>query len=317
MAKGVKTPSSYQFDMPIPDYQTLMLPLLRFLGDQKEHSFREAIDYLSKEFQLSEQEKNELLPSGQQPKIDNRIGWARAYILKAGLVESPRRGYMKISLKGLDVLNKKPTKIDIKYLEQFPEFIEFRKLRNEIEDKGTNNPHESENIMKDTPDQIIDSQMNSINAILAQDLLEGIRKNTPQFFEKLVLKLLSEMNYGKGSVVGRSGDGGVDGFISQDALGLDKIFFQAKRFGEGNPVSASMLRDFIGTLEVNSVNKGVFMTTSYFPRDAEAVISKSHKSIVLIDGAKLVKLMIEHNVGVLEERAVKIKKIDADFFLEE
>jgi restriction system protein len=170
---------------------------------------------------------------------------------------------------------------------------------------------------KDTPDQLMDYGFNSINASLGQELLTKIRSNSPDFFERLVLELLSKMGYGEGKVIGKSGDGGIDGFISQDILGLDKIFFQAKRFGEDTPVSASMLRDFVGSLEVNGVSKGVFMTTSRFPKDAEAVISRSHKSIVLIDGTKLVKLMIEHNVGVYEKRAYRIKEIDIDFFQEE
>jgi len=148
-------------------------------------------------------------------------------------------------------------------------------------------------------------------------LLVRLRKESPQFFEKAVLGLLVSMGYGEGEVTGKSGDGGVDGIVNEDKLGLDKIYFQAKRFDEDSPVSASMIRDFVGTLELNGVNKGVFITTSRFPKDAEQVIAGSHKSIVLLNGNRLVQLMIEHNLGVNSEKIFDVKKIDSDYFLED
>ena len=295
-----------------------MLPLLKCLNDGQERNVRDVIESLNSEFKLTEQEKQELLPSGQQPIFDNRLGWARTYLLKAGLIESPRRGFVRITHKGTEVLGKKPAKINVKFLEQFPEFIEFRAIKKE-QGEGKNKSlaeinKEVENI---TPDELMENGFNSIQANLGQELLAKLRTNPPSFFEKVVLKLLTNMGYGEGKVTGQTGDGGVDGFISQDKLGLDKIFFQAKRFGEDTPVSVSMLRDFVGTLEVNGVSKGVFMTTSRFPKDAENIISRSHKSIVLIDGPKLVKLMIEFNIGVSTAKSYQIKKIDSDFFTEE
>lgn len=304
--------------MAIPNYQSLMLPLLKYLNDGQERNIRDVIKILSSEFKLSEQEKQELLPSGQQPIFDNRVGWARTYLLKAGLIESPRRGVIKITNSGNEVLNKKTTQINVKFLEQFPEFIEFRTIKKgQDEEKSKSLAEINKNVENITPDELMENGFNSIQASLCQELLTKLRTNSPSFFEKVVLNLLSNMGYGEGKVTGQSGDGGVDGFISQDKLGLDKIFFQAKRFGEDTPVSASMLRDFVGTLDVNGINKGVFMTTSKFPRDAETIISRSHKSIVLVDGLKLVKLMIDFNIGVSPIKSYPIKRLDTDFFIEE
>lgn len=304
--------------MAIPDYQSLMLPLLRFLGDGQERNVREAITQLCSEFKLTTQEKEELLPSGQQPIIDNRIGWAKTYLLKAGLIDSSRRGFVRITQKGIEVLSKKPPIINIKFLEQFPEFIEFRTIKKEQgEDKGRLSAETGKIVENITPDELIESGFNSIQANLSQELLSKIRTNPPDFFERLVLILLERMGYGKGEVTGRSGDGGIDGYIYQDKLGLDKILIQAKRFGEDTPVSASMIRDFTGTLATNEATKGVFITTSRFPKDAESNTSRSPKPIKLIDGTKLVKLMIDHDIGVSSTKTYIVKKIDTDFFIDE
>ena len=308
--------------MTIPDFQSIMLPLLEYLNDEKEHSHRENIDHICSEFKLTEKEKQETLQNGQSI-IGNRISWAKVYMSKAGLIESTRRGFYRITQRGKAVLNEKPVEVNIRYLKQFPEFLEFQAIKYATikkEQDTTNSKDftqietEAENI---TPDELMENGFNSIQASVGQELLTKLRSNSPSFFEKVVLDLLSNMGYGEGKVTGKTGDGGVDGLISQDSLGLDKIFFQAKRFGEDTPVSASMLRDFVGTLEVNGVSKGVFMTTSRFPKDAENVISRSHKSIVLVDGPKLVKLMIDFNIGVSTTKTYEIKRIDSDYFIEE
>ena len=308
--------------MTIPDFQSIMLPLLEYLNDEKEHSHREAIDHICIKFKLTEEEKQEKLQSGQSI-ITNRVSWAKVYMSKAGLIESTRRGFYRITQRGKTVLNEKPVEINIGYLKQFPEFMEFQAIKYATikkEQDTTNSKDftqmetEAESV---TPDELMENGFNSIQASLGQELLTKLRSNTPSFFEKVVLDLLSNMGYGEGKVTGKTGDGGVDGLINQDRLGLDKIFFQAKRFGEDTPVSASMLRDFVGTLEVNGVSKGVFMTTSRFPKDAENVISRSHKSIVLVDGPKLVKLMIDFNIGVSTTKTYEIKRIDSDYFIEE
>lgn len=301
--------------MSIPDYQNVMYPLLKLLKTEEEKSVRQLYEEVSNHFNLSESEREEKLVSQTQPIINNRVGWAKTYLTKAGLLQSTKRGFVQITPKGLEVLNNNIDKIDIKFLNQFPEFVAFRSINKDaISD-------ENEIVLKETnqatPDELIDYGINKINESLGEELLYKLRNNPPAFFEKVVLDLLVNMGYGEGSVTGKTGDGGVDGFVNEDKLGLAKIFFQAKRYKEDNPVTASNLRDFVGTLEVNGVNKGVFMTTSRFPKDSENVISKTQKSIVLIDGSKLVNLMIEYNVGVSTIKTILVKRIDNDFFLDE
>jgi restriction system protein len=302
--------------MSIPDYQSIMYPLIGLLSSGDEKSIREIYEGISNKFQLTDSEKVKLLPSGRQPIIENRVGWAKTYLLKAGLLESTRRGFIRITSRGKEVLNNSINRIDINYLLQFQEFQEFRNLNKE-EQKEIEVQREIKETINSTPDELIEYGVNRINDSLAQELLDRLRNNPPSFFERVVLQLLINMGYGQGNVTGKTGDGGVDGFVNEDKLGLAKIFFQAKRYKEDNPVTTSNLRDFVGTLEVNGVNKGVFMTTSRFPKDSEIVLSKTQKSIVLIDGPKLVNLMIEYNVGVTTVKTISIKKIDSDFFLDE
>jgi len=304
--------------MAVPDYQTVMLPLLQFLNDGKEHSRRDAIEHISKTFNLTEAERIEPLPSGQQPIIDNRVGWARTYMKKAKLLETPKRGYLKITERGLNELRKKPDKININFLNRFPEFVEFRTVKRETTNGAQSTfTEQTELDQEDTPDELLERGYASILASLSEELLDKVRRNPPDFFENIVLNLLQNMGYGKGKVTGGSGDGGIDGFINQDRLGLDKVFFQAKRFSENHAVPVREIRDFVGSLDLHRVNKGVFITTSTFPRNAENLVSGSQKSIILIDGKKLVRLMIEHDIGVASEKIYNIKRIDSDFFPED
>jgi restriction system protein len=299
--------------MAIPTYDEIMLPLLEFHNDKKEYHNRELIDYISKFFKLSEDEKDALLPSGQESYISNRVGWAKSHLKHAGLLESTQRGYSNITDRGLKVLSEKPEKIDNKYLERFPEFIEFFKgnqkkqeIKDDIFEKG--------DISDQTPTELIEKGYSLLNSDLSQQLLEKLRNEHFSVLEKIVLNLLSSMGYGEGKVIGKTGDGGVDGYVDQDKLGLDQIYFQAKRYSEKNPVPASQLRDFIGSLELKGVKKGVFITTSKFPNNAENLISKTSKSIILIDGDRLAKLMIDYDIGVATEKNYKIKRMDSDFF---
>jgi len=300
--------------MGIPDYQSLMLPLLQYLSDGKERNIREVIDYLSSKFKLSEEEKDELLPSGKQPIMDNRVGWARTYLLKAGLLFSPQRSYIEISDRGLNVLKQNPKEINIKFLEQFPEFIEFRTIKKESSTKNTNNKEEMEDI---TPDELMEKGYSSIYANLTQELLVKLRSVDPYYFEKIVVDLIDAMGYGKGKVTQKSGDGGVDGIIYQDKLGLEQIYIQAKRYNEKNSIGISTLRSFVGTLDEAGVNKGIFITTSHFPKEAENFVKRCSKNIILIDGEELSRLMIENNVGVNTTKRYEIKKVDVDFFSDE
>lgn len=301
--------------MPIPNYESIMLPLLKFISDKQEHSMREAIDHLADFFKLDEQEKKQLLPSGQQSTFDNRVGWARTYLKKAGLLESPRRSFIKITDLGLDALSKNPQKIDIKFLEQFPKFIEFRNFH---KDRGEEEQNEER--LEKTPQELLEYAYQGINNELAQELLERIKQASPRFFERLVVDLLLKMGYGgslkdAGQTIGQSGDGGIDGIIKEDKLGLDVIYIQAKRWD--GVVGAGEVRNFVGSLAGQHANKGVFITTSSFTKDAlEYVKTIAHK-VILINGEMLTQLMIEYNVGVSKLTSYEIKRIDSDYFEEE
>jgi restriction system protein len=301
--------------MPIPDYQSIMLPLLEFAGDKKEHSIREAIEYIANIFNLSEEERREVLPSGQQYIIDNRVGWARTYLKKAGLLESTKRSYFKITDLGLEVLQKNPKEINVRFLEQFPQFIEFRNLRKE---KGEEEKEE-ENLTQ-TPQELLEYGYQRIKKDLASELLNLVKKSSPRFFEKLVVDLLIKMGYGgslkdAGEAIGQSGDGGIDGIIKEDKLGLDIIYIQAKRWE--NVVGSKEVRNFVGSLAGQKANKGVFITTSSFTREALDYVKTIPHKVILIDGETLAHLMIENDVGVFKITSYDIKKIDSDYFEEE
>jgi len=303
--------------MTIPDYQSIMLPLLKYAGDNQEHTIREAIDHIADIFKLTEEDRKEVLPSGSQYIIDNRVGWARTYLKKAGLLESPKRSYFKITSLGLDVLKKNPTEINVKFLEQFPLFIEFRNTKKE---KDENEEHEVETGSTQTPQELLEYGYQKIKKDLSQELLGYVKQSSPRFFERLVVELLLSMGYGgsrkdAGQAIGQSGDGGIDGIIKEDKLGLDVIYLQAKRWE--NVVGSKEIRNFVGSLVGQKANKGVFITTSGFTKDAlEYVKTITHK-VILIDGEMLTQLMIENNIGVSKVISYDIKKIDSDYFAEE
>ncbi len=302
----------------LPDYQTIMLPLLKFSGDNKEHPIKEAIQHITNKFNLTEQEQKELLPSGQQSIINNRVAWARTYLKKAGLIESNKRAHFKITALGLEILRKNPSEINVKFLEQFPQFIEFRNKHKENDDHEE--PEDSQIGLAQTPQELLEYGYQKIKTDLAQELLNNIKQCSPSFFEKLVVELLLAMGYGgsrkdAGQAIGQSGDGGIDGIIKEDKLGLDVIYIQAKRW-EG-VVGSKEIRNFVGSLVGQKANKGVFITTSGFTKDAlEYVKTITHK-VILIDGEMLTQLMIENNIGVSKIISYDIKKIDSDYFIEE
>jgi restriction system protein len=305
-------------EMSIPDFQSFMLPLLRFAVDQQEHSLREAIESLAQIFQLSEQERKELLPSGQQAVFDNRVSWASTHLKKAGLLESPRRSYFKITKRGLDVLNQNPTRIDIKFLEQYPEFVEFRGSgRKEKETPGT---IEVEANGHQTPEELLEYGYQKIRQDLTQELLNRVKASSPSFFEKLVVELLVSMGYGgsrkdAGEAVGKSGDEGIDGIIKEDRLGLDVIYIQAKRWE--NIVGRPEIQKFVGALHGQGAKKGIFITTSGFTKEAKEFVTRGDSlKIVLIDGQQLAQLMIDFDVGVAKVASYEIKKLDFDYFVD-
>ncbi|AET91676.1 restriction system protein [Burkholderia sp. YI23] len=304
--------------MAVPDFQSLMLPVLRSVqtGEQK---ISDVVQSLSDELQLSEQERSELLPSGKQT-FANRVHWAKTHLSKAGLVQSTRRAHFCITERGREVLSNPPQRVDIAYLRQFPEFVLFRGSGNPL---GTSS--DDSNLVDDalpsamTPDEMIRKAHSELDGELAVDLLARIATSPAEFFERLVIQLLLAMGYGgstgdAGRALGRSGDGGVDGVIDQDALGMDRIYVQAKRYADGNNIGASAIRDFFGSLDRFKAAKGLFVTTSRFSSAARETADFLSKRIVLIDGQQLARLMIRYNVGCRIEETLHLKKVDEDFF---
>jgi restriction system protein len=303
--------------MSIPDYQTLMLPLLRFASDKSEHSAHEATTALAEKFSLNETQLQELLPSSKQTIFRNRVGWARTYLSKAGLLESSKRGFFQISKRGLEILSQNPNRIDNKTLKQFSEFNEFQNRKN---DKTAKVLTETAEDVNDTPEESLETANQTIRNALAAEIIEKVKTCSPGFFERLVVELLVKMGYGgtlqeAGKAVGKSGDGGIDGIINEDRLGLDVIYLQAKRW-EGN-VSRPEIQKFAGALQGKRARKGVFITTSDFTKEAREYVAMIDSKIILIDGEELAELMIDYNVGVSVATVYEIKKMDSDYFLEE
>jgi restriction system protein len=303
--------------MSIPDYQSLMLPLLRQTSDGQEHSFRDIVDALATGHKLTDAEQRELLPSGGQFVFANRVGWARTYMKKAGLLSAPKRGTVKITDRGLQVLRQNPNRVDNKVLRQFPEFLEFQSLKSE----GTKEVREAPVTEQLDPQENIEAGYLRIRKQLADDLLTRIKECSPDFFEQLVVDLLLRMGYGgsrldAGKAFKKSRDGGVDGVIKEDKLGLGEIFVQAKRWDEGQ-VSSKDIQAFVGALHGKKARKGVFITTSGFSKPAEEYAQDIQDKVILINGSKLADLLIEHGVGVSTVASYEIKKIDSDYFSDE
>ncbi len=303
--------------MPILNYQDYMLPLLRFFSDGKEHRISEAVEALSREFNLSEKEKNELLPSGQQTVIHSRIGWAKTYMRKAGLLVSPTRGLDRITQRGLDILANNPPKIDNDFLSQFDEFRNF--IRTYQDTKGTKTSPSDANLNEATPEELLESAYQKLYNNLKSDLIQKIKTCSPSFFERLVIDTMVGMGYGgnrrdAAQAVGKSGDGGIDGIIKEDRLGLDAIYLQAKRWD--SVVGRPEIQKFVGALAGMNSKKGIFITTSNFTKEAKDYVSQIETKIILIDGEMLADLMIEHGIGVSVANSYKINKIDLDYFSE-
>jgi len=301
--------------MPVPDFQSILLPLLKFTSDKKEHTLSEVLEKLANEvFHLSKDERNITLPSGTQSKFDNRVGWAKTYLVKAGLLAVPKRGIFCITERGASVLADNPKELSTNYLMKFPEFQEFQH-RNRDEQVTTTEVSTT----AQTPDEIIDSNYVALRSQLASELIERVKKCSPKFFEELVVDLIVTMGYGgsiqdAGKAVGQSGDGGIDGIIKEDKLGLDAVYIQAKRW-EGT-VGRPVIQAFAGSLEGHRAKKGIVITSSQFTQDARDYVTKIEKKIVLIDGEYLAQLMIDNNIAVTTEKTYEIKKIDFDYFEE-
>jgi restriction system protein len=300
--------------MPIPDFQSLMLPVLKESA-AGEVRISDVVAVLGQKLGLTEAELSELLPSGKQTTFANRVNWAKSYLGNADLIKLTKRAHFEISDRGKVVLANPPKAINIKFLETFPEFKEFREV-------GAQSPTiqhlEPSNFKELAPDEVIRSANSELQQSLSVELLAKILASPPNFFERLVVQLLIAMGYGgsaieAGKALGKSGDGGVDGVIDQDALGLDRIYVQAKRYTD-NKVSSGEIRDFFGSLDRFKANKGMFVTTSTFSQAAKETAEMLSKRIVLIDGQLLTRLMIRFDIGCRVEEVVHIKKLDEDFF---
>ncbi len=295
-----------------------MLPVL-VASSHGEVRIGTVVETLAEQLGLTPEERGELLPSGRQTVFSNRVHWAKSYLSKADLVEITRRGYFRIASRGEIILRSSPSRIDNKFLTQFEEFRHFRERSNAIseEHNGTIAPLLED--QKQTPDETMRTSYRQIEVALGQDLLERIRQAPPEFFERLIVALLLSMGFGgstedAGRSLGRSGDDGVDGVIDQDALGLDRVYVQAKRYSVGNNIGSAAIRDFFGSLDRHKATKGLFVTTSTFSPSARETAEFLSKRIVLIDGEQLARLMIRHNVGCRVEDTLYIRKVDEEFF---
>ncbi len=312
--------------MPIPDYESAMLPLLQLAADGVEHRSRDAVEELAARFDLNDEERAEMLPSGTAPLFDNRVGWARTYLKQAGLLESPKRGLFKITARGIDVLASNPPRITASFLDQFEEFRAFRTRRREntsesvqqINEAAKTCERQNQDLLSDqTPEDMLASAYQHLRRNLESELIEQIKAASPAFFERLVIDLLVQMGYGgsrldAGRAIGKSGDGGIDGIIKEDKLGLDVIYVQAKRW-EGT-VGRPEIQKFAGALQGQRASKGVFITTSAYSRDAIDYVGMINSKIILIDGEQLAGLMVDHDVGVSTVGMYELKRLDNDYF---
>ncbi|WP_368505226.1 restriction endonuclease [Alkalihalophilus sp. As8PL] len=300
--------------MAIPDYQAFMYPLLQLLGDEKEHTLQEAYGYLAEHFKLTNEDKEEMLPSGKQLVYHNRIGWARTYLKKAKLLHTVRRATFVITSRGREVL-KDPTVTNLTkvYLERYKEFQEFNKTNTKVP-SPLNPPSKDEKL---TPQEQLDQSYKIIEQQIEDEILDRVKSCSPEFFERLVVELIVSMGYGgsiqdAGKAIGRSGDEGIDGIIKEDVLGLDMIYIQAKRW-EG-VVGRPEIQKFAGSLEGQRARKGVFITTSDFTDGAKEYVNRIEKKIILLNGPDLANYMFKYDIGVTKVTNYVVKKVDLDYF---
>ena len=304
--------------MAIPDYETLMLPVLQYVSDGKEHPLKEITASMAESFKLSAEEREQRIPSGQSTYIQNRTGWAKTYLKKAGLLSLPKRGLIQITDRGREVLSRKPERIDGAFLEQFQEFKDFQARSNSQQEVE---PIQTPSIERQTPEETIEQSYMALRSQLADELLEQIKSSTSDFFERLVVDVIVAMGYGgtqrdAARATQRSNDGGIDGIIKQDRLGLDTIYIQAKKWDESRPIHRPEIQKFAGALQGVRAKKGIFITTSSFSEGAREYVATIDSKIVLIDGTELAQLMIDHGIGVTPHQTYQIKRLDSDYFAE-
>jgi len=300
--------------MPIPDFQSLMLPMLEYLHDGSKRTNSEIADYLCAHFQISGEERLEKLPSGRQTKMVNRMAWAKAHMTRARLLQSPGRGITQITERGIEVLSGNPSRVDLRLLQQFPEYAAWR---NTSAEKPIDHEEEAHPA---TPEESLGSAFQCLQEALLASLLDRIRLSSPSRFEEIVVDLLVGMGYGgsradAAQVLGKSRDEGIDGLINEDRLGLDVIYVQAKQWG--NAVGRPEIQKFAGALSGQHARKGIFVTSSEFTKEARDFAAKIENKIILVDGRRMAELMIEHGIGVSTISTFAVKRVDSDYFEEE
>ena len=301
--------------MALPTYQDLYPDLLSVVRDRKEYSMREVRERLATALEVSKQDLEELLPSGRQRVFESRVGWAKTYLVKAGLLQQPRRGIIQITDRGIEALKLPRESVDNGLLKQYSEFNDFYQRGNGA-DEATVDIRVADD--EQTPEELIEAAYEKLRAHLEEEILERIKSCSPTFFEHLVVDLLLKMGYGgsrkdAGKAMGKSGDGGIDGIIKEDKLGLDAVYIQAKRWDE-NTVGRPEVQKFAGALQGQRARKGVFITTSTFSQEAKDFASAVDTRIVLIDGRELTKLMVDHELGCTTQAVYEVKALDTDYF---
>lgn len=307
--------------MPIPDYQSLMLPVLQ-IAAEGETKVAIVADIIADDLGMTPEERETMLPSGKQRLLHNRIHWAKFYMSKAGLIDTPKRGFFIASDSGRKLLASSPQRIDNETLKNIPEFLAFYRSNGSHAPTNENLLTKAATDADTTPEEQVDAAQAVLNKILRADILERILANTPTFFERVIVDLLVGMGYGGSHEnaalrLGRSGDSGIDGVVDEDRLGLDRIYVQAKRYASHITVQRPDIQAFVGSLVGYGATKGVFVTTSKYSSGAKDYANQIPQRVILIDGNRLTELMIEHDVGVRTSRTISLKRIDENFFAEE
>jgi restriction system protein len=303
--------------MGVPDFQSFFVPLLRVASDGREHTLGEARDAIARHFGLSTEDRAEKLPSGLQTRFDNRLQWAKTYFVQAGVLTSPKRGSFQIAARGRELAQQGHQRIDIRILDQYPEFVQFHRSNGRAVMPTPAGDHNSN--VSETPEERLQEGYETIRADLGHELLEKVRNNTPEFFEKLVVDLMVSMGYGGSRAdaaesIGQSGDEGVDGIIKEDRLGLDVIYLQAKRWH--GPVGRPEIQKFVGALTGKRAKRGVFISAGTFTKEAIGYVSSIEPKVVLIDGDALVNYMIDFGIGTTIQATYEIRRVDSDYFIE-
>jgi restriction system protein len=307
--------------MAIPDFQTLMLPVLQFAADKLDHSSNDLVEHICKMFRLTDEERKASISGGKQTLVLNRVSWARSYLKIAGLLETPKRGIFRITPSGLETLEEKPNRVDLKFLRKFPEYLAWRTSSSERPLDNSGVGETSSNVAPLlSPEEQLEAAYGTLRQTVAADIRERLLGLSPRRFEVVVVDLLVAMGYGgsrrdAAEVTGKSGDEGIDGLIKEDRLGLDVIYVQAKKWT--NSVGRPDVQRFVGALSGQHARKGVFITTSEFTKEAREYAAKTEAKVVLVDGREMAQLMMDHDIGVSTSETYKIKRVDSDYFEEE